>query len=252
MSTQPQLHFPAPGQTPPPWGPGVLIATAILLAGCSEPAPTPAFRSESDGPAARALHFLKGAQESDGSFRGGASVPVEVSTAYVLGLLSASEASEDVDILLNRASSFLLSKQRANGAFGGRLATSVCLLALSTYQQRLRGRRDPECLGVEILEPGHVMNCLALGDPEVLSFENLGGGPSSGASFLLHALRAADNDAARSDVGRRTLEGQRDDGGWPAAKEGASDVVETAYRLRVLRLAPPPAVIAGRGHGPGA
>lgn len=176
---------------PPPRGPGVFIAGTLLAltTACSQPATVPP-----EDPAARALGFLRSAQGVDGAFRT-PSLSEEVSTAFVLGLLSRSEApAGDVDDLLGRAAAFLLSRQREDGSFGERLASALCVMALSDYGRRLRRERTPDAPGVEIFD----------------------------AALLPKGAGSRDDDSV--------LEGQGENGGW------SGDPVETAFRLRVIRL----------------
>lgn len=194
MTFQPQPHVPAPGLMPPPRGPGLFIAGTLLAlsTACSHPATVPP-----KDPAARALGFLRSAQGIDGAFRT-RSLSEEVSTAFVLGLLSRSEApAGDVDDLLGRAAAFLLSRQREDGSFGERLTSALCVMALSDYGRRLRRERAPDAPGVEIFD----------------------------AALLPKGAGPRDED--------RVLEGQGENGGW------SGDPVETAFRLRVIRLRRP-------------
>jgi hypothetical protein len=167
-----------------------LLGLIAATASCAQPLPAgPA------DPAARAVDYLKRAQKPDGAFTSGA-LPDEVSTAFVLGLLSSSElAGSGIDDVLNRAAGFLVAKQREDGSFGDPLVSGVCVMALSTYGRRLKGIREPEAVGVEVFE------------------------------------------RALTGQGDRALDGQRADGGWSARESGRSDAVETAFRLRLLRLA---------------
>jgi len=150
MDSQPQPHYPAPKPAPPLRGPGVFIAGALLAltTACSRPETVQTPRD----PAARALSFLRAAQGVDGAFRA-PSLSEEISTAFVLGLLSRSEAPEgDIDSLLGRAAAFLLSRQRVDGSFGERLGSALCVMALTDYGRRLRRERAPDAPGVEIFD----------------------------------------------------------------------------------------------------